>query len=314
MSLRGRCSWKDGMPKNSPPVISNVQISPTSGPGGTVFSALVAVSEFPPLKISYQWKLDGADIIGATGAGLIASAAGQLTVLATATNAFGSDSRESAAVLVSAALSAPVVTEARIVPDAGVVGDRFAVIAVATGEPAPDLSYQWMRDGVAICGATATTHVATEPGGLTVRVSGRNTEGSGNRDSAVVRLESVQVAPTVITVDILPSGGLIGDAYTAVAEVAGSPEPALSYQWLLDGNIVAGATGGSYTPATAGLLTVRVTATNAAGSDTRVGTGVPITFASVAPSVESARSSPVPAGSATRSRRRPRYRGIPSPN
>jgi hypothetical protein len=128
------------MPKNSPPVISNVQVSPTSGPGGTVFSALVTASEFPSLRISYQWKLDGADIVGAIGAGLIASGAGQLTVLATATNEFGSDSRESAAVLVSAALAAPAVTEARIVPGAGVVGDRFAVIAEATGVPAPELS------------------------------------------------------------------------------------------------------------------------------------------------------------------------------
>jgi PKD repeat protein len=280
------------MPKNSPPVISNVQISPTSGPGGTVFSALVTASEFPPLKISYQWKLDGADIIGATGAGLIASAAGQLTVLATATNDFGSDSRESAAVLVSAALAAPVVTEARIEPAAGVVGDRFAVIAEATGVPAPELSYQWMRDGVSICGATATTHDATEPGDLTVRVSARNTEGTGSRDSAVVRLASVQAAPTVITVEILPSGGLIGDVFTAVADVIGSPAPALSYQWLIDGNVISGATGASHAPATAGLLAVRVTATNAAGSDARVAAGVPVSSASVAPRVESASIQP----------------------
>jgi hypothetical protein len=251
-----------------------------------MFSALVTASEFPSLRISYQWKLNGADIVGAIGAGLIASGAGQLTVLATATNEFGSDSRESAAVLVSAALAAPAVTEARIVPGAGVVGDRFAVIAEATGVPAPELSYQWMRDGVAICGATATTHDANEPGDLTVRVSGRNSEGSGSRDSSVVRLASVQAAPAVITVEILPSGGLIGDAFTAVAEVSGSPAPALSYQWLVDGNVIAGATGASHAPATAGTLAVRVTATNAAGSDTRVAASVPVTSASVAPIVE----------------------------
>ncbi len=275
------------MPKDFPPVISNVQVSPASGPGGTLFLASVTASEFPPLKISYQWKLDDADIIGATEAGHIASAAGQLTVLVTATGDFGSDRRESAAVQVSPALAAPVVSEARIVPGSGMIGDRFAALVEATGVPAPELSFQWMLDGVAICGATAATYTAVSPGELGVRVTGRNTEGSGSRNSDAVSLGTVEVAPKVTAVGILPSGGRVGETFTAFAEAVGSPAPELRYQWFHDGTAIAGATGVSHAPGTVGHITVRATATSVAGSDSRESAGVWISPAYAAARVDS---------------------------
>jgi hypothetical protein len=267
------------MPKDLPPVITNVQISPASGPGGTVFFASVTASEVPTLSFSYQWKLDGAAIVGATGAGHIASAAGKLTVLVNATGDFGSDSRESASVQVGPAITPPAITEARILPGAGALGDRFAAIAEATGVPVPELSYQWMCDGIAIVGATTATHTAASPGELSVRITARNTEGSDGRDSNVVVLTSAQVAPKVTTVEILPGGGQIGDRFTVFAEATGSPAPELSYQWFLDGAAIAGATGSSYVPGATGLLTLRVVATNSEGEDSRVSSGVLVELA-----------------------------------
>lgn len=259
-----------------PPIVSNVSVAPASGPGGTVFTASVAASDFPPIRIAYQWRLDGADIPGATGSSYIATVAGDLTVVATVTNGNGSDSRESLAAAVTRSLAVPEITQARIEPKNGVIGARFGVIAEATGIPVPDLSCQWFLDGAPIPGATAMTYTATGSGRLSARVTGRNSVGSHSRDTDAVDLPAESEAPTLIGVTVSPNGGRVGDVFTVAAQAAGSPAPELGYQWLLDGLAIAGATGASHVAAGAGNLSVRATATNPAGSDSRESTAVSV--------------------------------------
>ena len=205
------------------------------------------------------------DVAGATGASFIASAGGQLTVLATASNNQGEDSRESAAVTVSPALEAPRVMEARVSPEGGEVGQDFTAVVAAAGVPSPALSFQWLRAGVAIGGATGVYHTATAEGPLSVMVTATNPEGSASVESAPVVVAMPRVAPVVKSVFVSPQSGQVGDVFTATALASGEPVPTLSYQWLLDGAAIPGATATSFVADAEGELGVVVTAENLGG-------------------------------------------------
>jgi hypothetical protein len=253
-----------------------------------MFTATVTAGGFPNLRISYQWRLDGVAISGATGSSLIASAAGSLTVLVTATNNQGTDTRESAPVTVSPALAAPEITEARIAPEIGAVDDVFTVIAEAAGVPAPSLTYQWALDGIAIGGATEASYIAIARGKLSVRVTARNSEGADTVESDPVAVEPAATAPAITALKIAPEDGRVGDAFTAIVEASGTPSPDLGYQWMLDGVAIDGATTVGFTAVAEGALSVRVTATNGEGTDSRISVAVPVASALVAPAITTA--------------------------
>lgn len=280
------------MSKKSAPVISNVSVTPASGPGGTLFTATVTTSGFPSLRISYQWRLDGVAIAGAMGSSLIASAAGSLTVRVTATNNQGTDTRESAPVIVSPALTAPAITEARIAPEIGAVDDVFTVIAEAAGVPAPTLSYQWVLDGIAIGGATEASYIAVARGKLSVRVTARNSEGADTVESDPVAVELAATAPRITALRIAPEAGRVGDAFTAIVEASGTPSPELGYQWMLDGVAIENATAAGFTAVAEGALSVRVTATNGEGTASQISVAVPVAAPLVAPAITTATISP----------------------
>jgi PKD repeat protein len=280
------------MSKKSAPVISNVSVTPASGPGGTIFTASVTASGFPSLRIAYQWRLDGAAIPAATGASHIASTAGTLTVLVTATNNQGTDMRESAPVTVSPALAAPAISEARIAPETGAVEDVFTAVAEASGVPAPTLGYQWALDGIAIGGATEASYIAVARGNLNVRVTARNSEGADSVESDPVAVEPAATAPAIGALRIGPEAGRVGEPFSAIVEASGTPSPDLGYQWMLDGVAIEGATAVSFTAVAEGALSVWVTATNGAGTDSRISVAVPVTAALVAPEITAATISP----------------------
>jgi PKD repeat protein len=274
------------MPQQIPPVISTLSVSPASGPGGTIFSASVVTGEVAPLAVSYQWRLDGKDVAGATGPSHVSGPAGALTVLVTATGTDGTDVRESAPVTVVPGIAAPEVFEVGITPAAGAVGDRFSVVAAARGVPVPEMAFQWLLDGVEIPGAAGPSFVASAPGSLSVRAIARNSSGAGSRVSGAVVVGSTQSAPVVLGVTIQPTSGRVGDRFSAIASTTGDPVPALDFQWQLDGDPIQGATGESHAATVAGALSVRVTARNPLGSDSAQSAIVSVLAALVPPAIE----------------------------
>jgi hypothetical protein len=280
------------MLKKSPPVISSVSISPQSGPGGTTFTAAPAASGFPPLRYSYQWKIDGEAVPGATGASYTAYAAGSLTVSVRASNHQGEDSRDSAAVQVTPAAAPPQITEATILPATGAVGDVFTIITEVTGVPLPRISYQWLMDGVDIPGAMALSHAPTVSGALSVRVSATNSEGSDSLETFAVPVGAALAAPEITQAAIAPASGQVGDVFTASATATGNPSPVLNYQWMLDGVALAGETAESHAAGTEGLYTVLVTASNAAGTVSVTAPPVSVAPARSAPVISAAGISP----------------------
>ena len=128
----------DSAPISAPPMaapeITSLGVSPSSGRVGDAFTAGLTVTGNPASSITRQWRLDGVDIPGATGATYAPTRPGALTVFVTATNSEGVASQESVAVAVDPALAAPVISSASVSPSSGRVGDTFT--AIATPPPA----------------------------------------------------------------------------------------------------------------------------------------------------------------------------------
>lgn len=137
--------------------------------------------------------------------------------------------------------------------------------APGTWSPTAILSYQWLRDGVAISGATGSTYTVVAADGakkLSVRVSAARTGWTTTTRTSVQTAAVVQVFGTAPTPTITGTPNL-GTKLTA-STGTWSPAPTLAYQWRRDGVAISGATKSTYTSVLADegkKVTVTVTAT-----------------------------------------------------
>jgi hypothetical protein len=137
-------------------------VTVTAGVGATF--TVVATSI---VSMTYQWTLNGTPISGATSASYsIGSAqardAGNYVVVVT--NAVGSTSSAAATLTVNAP---PAIATAPLGTTLSANGSALlSVAAVGSG----NLTYQWVRDGVAVSGATGATLTTSIPGSYTVIV------------------------------------------------------------------------------------------------------------------------------------------------
>lgn len=140
-----------------------------------------------------------------------------------------------------------------------------------TWYPTPgSLSFQWLRDGSPIAGATGRTYVVTSADAgarlsfvETAQINSRNTP-STSAPTAVVP-GGTPATPVSNTVPPTVSGtGQIGAVLTATQGTWSPTGTSVALQWLRNGSPIAGATGPSYTVAAADAATaisVRATGT-----------------------------------------------------
>ncbi|HEY0277811.1 MAG TPA: DUF2341 domain-containing protein [Solirubrobacterales bacterium] len=270
---------------------SGASIDGTGTVGGTLTADTGGFS--PPATVyGYQWFEDGAKIDGATSPTLqlTASMAGhQITVEITGTDDGITLSPTSAPVTVALGqfsagtptISGPAKVGATLNANAG------------KWTPAGAVAYRWLRDGTAIEGATAAAYspVAADEGkAITVEVTESAT---GYAD------DSATSAPVTVAVAEAPShpvGHLgtptmsgtarVGETVTA-SSGEWSPAATPAYQWFLDGDPIAGATGSTYAiaPGDAGhQLSVEVTEEPAGvGPETALSAAAEVQAATFAP-------------------------------
>jgi hypothetical protein len=267
-------------PPLAAPVVEALAVTPSGGRVGDVFTAVVSASGEPQPGLAYRWRLDGGDMEGATGASIVPAAPGLLAVTVTASSEAGVATRESEPVEVAPALAAPSITGAAIDPSEGRVGDTFAAVATIGGNPEPVVGYVWLLDGVVIEGATGPSVTGTAVGSLSLRLTAENALGAASVETAPAAVAAALAAPAVSGVRVEPGSGRVGDAFEALATVSGNPFPQVSFQWLLDGLALSGATDARYDATAAGSLSVRVVATSALGSDSATSAPVPVEAAS----------------------------------
>jgi hypothetical protein len=241
---------------------------------GQAFTLTVAASGDGPL--SYQWFRAGAPLSGAIGASYQrtnATAAAAGSYYAYVTSAKGAKVVSATAVVVVNPKTIPPPTITQHPASLTVQeGQAFTLMVTATGT-AP-LRYQWLASGKVIAGATnATLNIANASlaaaGLYTVTVTtGAVTISS---QAAIVTVTpKAPPAPPVISRQPVGVSVQEGQAFTLTVTASGAAP--LSYQWLLNGRAVVGAsaatlTVASATTASAGSYTVIVT-TGAGGSTT----------------------------------------------
>ena len=199
------------------------------------------------------------------------------------------------------------------------VGETLTVdrssIADEDGLENAAFSHQWLADGTAISGATASTYtpVAADEGkSVTVQVN--FTDDAGN-DETLTSAPTAAVAAAPEPAANNPATGspaITGTAQvgetlrvdtSGIADEDGLEDAAFSYQWLADGTAISGATADAYTPVAADegkSVTVQVDFTDDAGNDETLTSAATAAVAAVPePAANSpATGSPVIAGTA----------------
>lgn len=216
-------------PGNVAPSFTTHPQSQSAAVGGTV-TFTVAASGTPAPTL--QWRKDGANIGGATDTtltltGVTSASAGSYT--AVATNSAGSATSNAATLTVSTT-SAPTITTQPV--SQTVVDGGTAVFSVdATGTPTP--SYQWMKNGAAVAGATTPLLVvrplsAASVGNYTCVVTnsvGSTTSSAANLNVVTTgdpgRLSALSIRGQVGTGSDLMIAGIISSGLTAIIQAVG---------------------------------------------------------------------------------------------
>ena len=136
----------------------------------------------------------------------------------------------------------------------------------------PTFTYQWLRDGGAIPGATDQDYMLTtddEGHSIACRVTATNAGGSNAATSNAIDVPVPSSPPPANTVAPSLSGSARVGQRLHCDPGTWSGSPTLAFQWLRDGVPIPGATLQTYTPVDADAghaISCRVTATNAGGS------------------------------------------------
>ena len=214
--------------------------------------------------LSYQWMKNGQIIAGERESVYSKSSvsfgdAGSYSVVVS--NICGSAESSIAVLTVNSAPSIQVQPASQEI----CIGSEAAFSAEVTGsEP---ISYQWMRNGVEINGANSDRYViskARSEDAGNYSLMARNDCGSMESNRATLTVNSIP------SIRVQPSSQLVCEGSSVTLSVAAAGTPPLSYQWMVNGEGIAGANSDVYTipnvSRTAGCNCYSVMISNLCGS------------------------------------------------
>ena len=251
----------------SAPTITSQPADQTVKDGQSATFAVTAVGAAP---LSYQWTKNGAAIAGATAASYTTPATTSTDsgagVSVTVSNSAGNATSRTARLTVSA--TAPTITSQP--PDQTARSGQTATFTVTAAGTGP-LSYQWLKNGAAIAGATAASYttpaVSSADNGAGFAVTVKNSV-----SSITSRTAKLTVSATAPAITTQPQDQSVASGQSATFTVVADGSAPLTYQWQKNGAAIAGATGASYTtPAVSSAENqagFAVTVKNSAGSIT----------------------------------------------
>ncbi len=213
-------------------------------PSGTVnicTGATVALSANTGTGYTFQWKKNGTNISGATTQNYGATTAGNYTVAITSPCGNATSVATTVVIAPLTATASPANTT--------ICNGSAATFTANTGY---NFTYQWYRAGIAIAGATSSTHANSTAGNYTVVIT------QGGVCSATSNIATLTVIsnpnPTVTLSG--PTTFCAGQSVTITANTFAG----VTYQWIKGSTNIAGATNQSYTATTAGQYNVKETA------------------------------------------------------
>ena len=189
--------------------------------GATTFCAPGSVTLYANTGagLSWQWKLNGINISGATASSYSASATGNYDCIVT--NSCGSTTSNSISVTVNPLPTATITA-------AGPTTFCSPGSVTLNANTGTGLSWQWKLNGVNISGATASSYVANTSGSYTCVVT--NSCGSASSNAIAVTVNVLPATPGAITGQ---TAGVCNSAKTySINPVAG----ATGYTWTVPAN------------------------------------------------------------------------------
>ena len=256
-----------------------------------------------PTSYTYQWYRR---VSGSTTA--ITSATSQTYTISqtdvgatiycsvTAKNSAGNTSVVTADTIV--VTSIPSVVTAPSISGTATIGSTLTC-STGTWNGGPTFTYQWLRTGVAISGATSSTYVITGSdvgNSITCRVTGSNSAGSSQSVSnSIVIIGS----PVVSTYPTISGNSVVGSVLTISNGSWTNSPTAYTYQWKKNGTDISGANTTSYILVSGdvgAVINCAVTATNSAGNTTAISSNSITVIAAVA-NAPTMTSAPVITGS-----------------
>jgi large repetitive protein len=230
-----------------------------AGPTSFCAGGIVVLNANTGTGLTYKWLRDLTEINGATSPGYTATQAGSYRVIVTNS----SNCSDTSVATVVTILPTP---GANITPGGPTTfcAGGSVLLAANTGS---GLSYTWLKDGIAVTGATTASYSATQAGSYRVVV----TNASPCSDTSSATVVTILSSPGA---NITPNGPLTFCAGGSVLLNANTG-PGLTYKWLKDGVAIPGAVSSGYTATQTGSY--RVVVTNASPcSDTSSATQVTI--------------------------------------
>ncbi|MEN1973683.1 hypothetical protein [Cellulomonas olei] len=221
------------------------------------------------LAYTYQWLRGTAAISGATTSTYTvttADAGQKLSVRVTASRSGYQSAQATSAATATVPLLVVTSTSRPTTSGAAKVGATLTARPGSWSVSGLTTTYQWLRDGAAISGATSASYrvTASDVGRkLAVKVTVRRT---GYKAASSTSAATAPVAKGTIAVRTKPTAAgsaKVGAVLTAKPGTWSASGVTLRYQWLRAGKPVPGATKATYTVAAADLgqrLSVRVTA------------------------------------------------------
>ncbi|PZF73652.1 T9SS type A sorting domain-containing protein [Taibaiella soli] len=246
-----------GNPDTTQPVKLMIHNNPVAHVTPTTVAAFCA-GDSAVLKVdtagiaSYQWLQGTSPLPGANGKSYKATTTGLYTVTVTDTN-------HCAATSVMVPVTVNALPTASITPNGSlsICQGSSVVLNANTGT---GLSYQWQENGGNVAGATNASYNANHNSSYTVIIT------DSNACMKTATAQTVSLIP-------FPSAAITVTGATTICQgntvvLTGTAGAGLSYQWLLNGNPVSGATSQAYTATQAGDYKVAIASNSGACADT----------------------------------------------
>jgi 6-phosphogluconolactonase (cycloisomerase 2 family) len=208
---------------------------------------------------TYRWLRDGTAIAGATSTNYTLTPADvghairfEVTLVAATGTSPGSPATSAALTINN---SAPTATSVNITgtPTAGQLLTGHYTYSDVDGDLEGTSTFRWLRDGVAISGATSITYtLAAADVGHSVTFEVTPVASTGNSPGAPATSTGVTIVnspPTATSVNITgtPTVGQVLTGHYAYGDVDGDLQGTSTFRWLRDGVAISGATSITYT-------------------------------------------------------------------
>ena len=280
------------LPPTDSAATGELNVTGAAEEGGTLTADLANVVDADgEVTVAYQWQVqvngEWIDIDGENAAELsIAadqSAVGQnVRVVATSTDSLGGTTEFTGEAQTIENVNDEPTGAVTITGEATEGETLTASNTLADEDGLGEISYQWLRDGVAITDATEDTYVLTQADvGAVISVSASYTDAQGPAESvsseATVAVANVNDEPTgAVTITGEATEGETLTASNTLADADGLGEQ-ISYQWLRDGVAIDGANDSEYTLTQADVgaeISVSASYTDGQGADESVTSAV----------------------------------------